>query len=605
MAEPVQEATIGGQIFNVEAPGVDVLVRGYHTVPSLDGAHEMRLAGLLGQHLFLQAQSGGGKSYFIRRLCEQVFGTWPQFIFDDEGDFNTLRERYGYLLIAPTGGDIVANVATAADVAQTIWGVGASAIIDLSSMEPAAKHAYVAAFLRALLDSPTDLWRPTLVVVDEVQKYAKMDNVSEAGAQVIRMLEIGRKRGLSAVLATQRIAEVDVSARATRNFAIGLTTLAVDRRRAAEDLGMIGRESLALRELDPGEFFVYGPMFHERAPTKIKVGGVVTTHPKAGDVRGAPPPTPEALKALAADLAKLQAPVTAVIEILEPSERETQEDIVEERDHYRNKADVLTSELNELRGDLVSTREDAQDADREAEALTQGLYALKLSLATMLGDVDKLLHPPRPVPERAIGDGGEDDGELDGPLEGAIKSLATEHEVKAAQRAETKRMRDAMDEAEVGPGITVVGAKAILAVLRSRYPARFSWVQAATLAGVKGHGPQFNHGKKQLLASGLIEAGADLIWAKDGSGSPPRSVDVAAMWVQRLPGPADRMIGFLAGLAGNDGWLPWPKLADCLRMKPTGPQWNNGRKVLRDNNLIEESGNLVRAVAELRDANGR
>lgn len=53
---------------------------------------------LLATRLLIQANSGGGKSYLLRRLAEQLFGKVPVIIIDPEGEFATLREKYARVL---------------------------------------------------------------------------------------------------------------------------------------------------------------------------------------------------------------------------------------------------------------------------------------------------------------------------------------------------------------------------------------------------------------------------------------------------------------------------------------------------------------------------
>lgn len=71
-------------------------------------AVSMSLTNLIDTRLLIQANSGGGKSWVIRRLLEQTHGKIQQIILDIEGDFSTLRERHDYVLAAK-GGDIDVN----------------------------------------------------------------------------------------------------------------------------------------------------------------------------------------------------------------------------------------------------------------------------------------------------------------------------------------------------------------------------------------------------------------------------------------------------------------------------------------------------------------
>ena len=57
------------------------------------------LAELLATRLLVQGNSGSGKSHLLRRLLEQSAGWVQQVIIDPEGDFVTLADRYGHVVI--------------------------------------------------------------------------------------------------------------------------------------------------------------------------------------------------------------------------------------------------------------------------------------------------------------------------------------------------------------------------------------------------------------------------------------------------------------------------------------------------------------------------
>lgn len=89
----------------------------------------------------------------------------------------------------------------------------------------------------------------------------------------------GRKRGLAGVLATQRLARLAKSvASEMHNFLVGMNTLDLDIRRAAETIGWDASRAFdRLPMLAPGDFVAVGPAF-SRSPAVLRVGGVVTHH---------------------------------------------------------------------------------------------------------------------------------------------------------------------------------------------------------------------------------------------------------------------------------------------------------------------------------------
>src|SRR6266436_8302518 len=88
------------------------------------------LPTLLDTRLLVQANSGGGKSWLLRRILEQSQGKVQQIVIDLEGEFATLREKYDYVL-AGKDGDTPADPKSAALLARKLLELNVSAIIDL------------------------------------------------------------------------------------------------------------------------------------------------------------------------------------------------------------------------------------------------------------------------------------------------------------------------------------------------------------------------------------------------------------------------------------------------------------------------------------------
>lgn len=243
---------------------------------------EMSLPKLIDSKLLVQANSGGGKSWLLRRILEQSHGKVQQIILDPEGEFATLREKYDYIL-AGKDSEVPAEPRSAAMLARKLLELNVSAIIDLYELHPQDRKRFVRLFLEAMVNAPKDLWHQCLVVIDEAHTFVPERGESEAADAVIGLCSLGRKRGFSAVLATQRISKLHKDAAAEcNNKLIGRTGLDIDRKRAGEELGFTGKEEfLSLRTLKPGEFYAFGPAISDEV-IKVSVGSVQTSHPKAG-----------------------------------------------------------------------------------------------------------------------------------------------------------------------------------------------------------------------------------------------------------------------------------------------------------------------------------
>lgn len=262
------------------------------------------LPRLLETRMLIQANSGGGKSWAIRRLLEQTAGEVQQLVIDPEGEFATLREKHDYVIAAAHDGDALAHPKTAQLLARRLLETGVSAILDIYDLKAHERQAFVRVFCETLVNAPKALWQPTLIVLDEAHVFCPEAGKAESASAVIDLATRGRKRGFALIAATQRLAKLHKDTAAELlNKLVGRTGLDVDVKRAADELGMTPKQAMEeLRPLAAGEFFAFGPAL-SLSVRKLKVGDVKTTHPKAGDRSLKAPPKPTA--AIVAVLPKL------------------------------------------------------------------------------------------------------------------------------------------------------------------------------------------------------------------------------------------------------------------------------------------------------------
>lgn len=267
------------------------------------------LSELIDTRLLIQANSGGGKSFCVRRLLEQTHGKVQHLVIDPEGEYASLREKFDYVLAAKDG-DTPADPRSASLLAERLLELKASAILDIYELKHHDRIRFVRHFLDTLVNAPKHLWHPVLVVIDEAHVFCPQAGEAESATAVIDICTRGRKRGFCAVLATQRIAKLHKDAAAEcNNKLIGRSSLDVDMKRAGDELGFTKNSQPLLRFLKPGEFYAFGPAL-TREVVKVHIGDVTTSHPKIGGRRKfkAPPPTRH-IKAMLPKLADLPAEV--------------------------------------------------------------------------------------------------------------------------------------------------------------------------------------------------------------------------------------------------------------------------------------------------------
>ncbi|KQN77249.1 ATP-binding protein [Devosia sp. Leaf64] len=322
------------------------------------GTAQMDLEELLATRLLVQGNSGSGKSHLLRRLLEQSAPWVQQCIIDPEGDFVTLADKFGHLVV-----DATRSEAELTRIANRVRQHRVSVVVNLEGLDAEQQMRAAAAFLGGMFDADRDFWYPVLVVVDEAQLFAPAaaGEVSDEARKVslgamTNLMCRGRKRGLAGVIATQRLAKLakNVAAEAS-NFLMGRTFLDIDMARAADLLGMDRRQAEQFRDLARGHFVALGPAISRR-PLPVIIGPVETsarsTSPKltplpeapvdAADliftmdpdelarpvVRRPPPPPPPSTNDLLAQVARARAerepePTTLFPEIDEAEREET------------------------------------------------------------------------------------------------------------------------------------------------------------------------------------------------------------------------------------------------------------------------------------------
>ncbi len=234
---------------------------------------------LLATRLLVQGNSGSGKSHLLRRLLEESAALVQQVVIDPEGDFVTLAEPCGHIVVDGAA----YNTKDLERLAGRVRQHRASVVLALDGLEIEAQMRCAATFLNALFDAPREIWYPALVVVDEAQMFAPAaagdvsDEVRRLSlAAMTNLMCRGRKRGLAGIIATQRLAKLakNVAAEAS-NFLMGRTFLDIDMQRAADLLGMERRQAESIRDLARGQFLALGPAI-TRKPLSVKIGNVRT-----------------------------------------------------------------------------------------------------------------------------------------------------------------------------------------------------------------------------------------------------------------------------------------------------------------------------------------
>jgi uncharacterized protein len=543
------------------------------TIPTLAPGHVIDLPVLLETRLLVQANSGGGKSYTLRRILEQTAPLVQQLIIDPEGEFATLREKFDYIIAAPHDADAVASPQTAALLARRLLESGVSAVLDIYDLKAHERQQFVRRFLDALVNAPRKLWHPVMVVLDEAHVFCPQTGSAEASSAVIDIATRGRKRGLCLVAATQRLSKLHKDTAAELlNKLIGRTGLDVDVKRAADELGMVSREALtALRSMRAGSFFAFGPALHPQ-PTLVTVAAVSTSHPKAGQrLMQAPPPASAKVRASLAKLADLQKDADTEARTVEDLQRQNAELAGKLKAAEKRAAQAGYTEIQ------VQQRMTAAAAMRQSATAPAVLDEKRIVRIAELANK---------IAAECRSQLGWNDKATGGDLPGAATNPI--FKTPARTPASVTGLR--------------AGAVRILQELAARSPAGYSKPQVGALTKFSHKGGTFNTYLSDLRRSGYLEERGGLLYASEAGilslgdklpSKPTAHADVMAMWRGALRAGAFSMLETIVA-AGARG-IARRDIAEAVGMTASGGTFNTYLSDLRRNGLMTDEGGHCRA----------
>ncbi len=503
----------------------------------------------------ITANSGAGKSYAIRKLLEETNGKIQQIILDLEGEFASLREKYD-LVVFGKDGDVPLNVRYAAKYANEILSLGVSAVIDLYELKHHERISFVKNFLDAMINAPKELWHPVIIVVDEAHIFAPESSKAESADAVKDLCTRGRKRGFCAVLATQRLSKLNKDAAAEcLNKLIGRTSLDIDMKRAADELGFNNKQDmLSLRDLDKGEFYAFGPAINNHV-TKFKVLPVQTTHPKVGTrIVNVPAPN-EKIRKVLSQLSNL--PAEAEKEIKDINELKKENALLKSQlTRLKNEKPLIDhSAVQELKAENQKLKANYTEADKERRAMHMSIMkAMKLFVEytdKIEGDVKVNIVEQRKYEE-------EYTRQIRKP---AVKQ----------NQYQNKPLSIGDDEIKLGKC-----AFAVLKFISVRPDKYFSYAQIGGMTGYSPNSGSFSNSVSELSTKGLIEkdgrnlklseAGAEYlstqnIIAGEGDYSPE-------IWLNKLPTASKKIYEVLLNHPGQE--FPKEELAEITGYSVSG-----------------------------------
>lgn len=554
--------------------------------------------------MLVTANSGGGKSWLLRVLAEQLFGKVPVWIIDPEGEFASLREIFGYVLVGK-GGETPADVRSASLVAEKLRELRASAIFDLYDLKPSARHAWVRAFLEALMNQPKHLWKPMVLMLDEAQMFAPEKGMgeSEAFAAVQDVATRGRKRRICLVAFTQRLAKISKTVTAELlNRLVGMTREGIDIDSALGVLSVARDEReefrVEVKKRKPGEFYALGPAISNDR-VLFTVRGVKTSHPDDDEeIPAEPPPAPEKVKALLPKLADL--PKAAEERAKTEGELRTEIRSLKAQLAARPEKAAAAAPAPRTKPEI---REVTKTVRETVEIPVLGYHAersLKSSISYLGKEVTRIEAVAKRLNESI-------EKVKAAPVSQKISKGKEPGPVFLPPRRIPRDVRSGGGDAPEGNGTPLLaGERKMLDVLADFYPGSRTRAQLAQLAGYTMSGGTFANYFGTLRRAGYIkETNGVITLTEEGIAflgpkialEPKSSEEVIEMWRGKLLAGERKMFNCL--LEAYPKGMSKVELGDLTGYTSTGGTFANYLGTLRRNDLAHVEDNEVRASDSL------
>ncbi len=172
---------------------------------------DLELESLIGQCIAVLGIRGSGKSNTAGVIFEELLRhNYPMSIVDIEGEYFGLKEKYEVLVVGTGDGvEIEIDAGCAPEIAQVSMEKNVPVVLDLSGFLSDERNALLMEYLTSLWNLAGTLRRPYIIGIEEAHEFIPQGVKTELKEMISRIALRGRKRGLGAIVVSQRSAKVE------------------------------------------------------------------------------------------------------------------------------------------------------------------------------------------------------------------------------------------------------------------------------------------------------------------------------------------------------------------------------------------------------------
>jgi len=172
---------------------------------------KLDLEDVIGQCISILGIRGSGKSNTAGVFFEELLSNnYPMSIVDIEGEYFGLKEKYEVLVVGRGESvEIEIDAESAGEIALVSMEQNVPVVLDLSGFLSDERTEILQAYLASLWDLAGRLRRPYMIGIEEAHEFIPQGVKHELKEMIARIALRGRKRGLGAIIVSQRSAKVD------------------------------------------------------------------------------------------------------------------------------------------------------------------------------------------------------------------------------------------------------------------------------------------------------------------------------------------------------------------------------------------------------------
>lgn len=216
--------------------------------------------------ILIQGITGSRKTSLILELIKRFATTEPRpqiIVVSREQEEAVLRKEVPFILVGDEG-EIPIDVKLAKQLGENSRKQRDDLMIFLTSLKTEKEQdEFLSSFIDGLmLDGQQRHWKPLVFVVDEAQLFCNSSKGSKSRDAIVRLVELGRKRGIIGIFCSHQMKDFYVRARSEcGNSIIGFLRNPKDREFACDLLNLPNSEEQTIRDFqnEPiGRFYAEG-----------------------------------------------------------------------------------------------------------------------------------------------------------------------------------------------------------------------------------------------------------------------------------------------------------------------------------------------------------